>query len=216
MSNPQQPLSDVLYWLSLEDTKPTAAIIDEYRVRFPGYAEEITEFALDLALDALVPETPTPDVKGIAGPPSSLVMQAISDFQNARYQVAHSKQDNVPFESSAEDAISIVNPFTSLDSDQFRALTLRIDANTVFVAKLRDRRIMPNTIPMGLTQIVAKELNVSTDVLIAHLSAKPAQAFSGVYYKAIDKPLIQIQETFDNAVRTSGLSAEQQERLLRL
>jgi len=217
MSTPQQPLSDVLYWLSLEDAKPTAAIIDEYRDRFPEYAEEITDFALDLALDALVPDTPSPDVETLAGPPSCLVMQSISDFQNARYQAANEKQANdVPSVSSAESANAIANPFSSLESKQFKELTQKIGANTVFVAKLRDRQIVPKTIPIGLMQYVAKELNVSTDVLIAHLSEKPAQALSGVYYKAVDKPSPQAQETFEEAVRTSGLSPEQQERLLRL
>jgi hypothetical protein len=217
MSNPQQPLSDVLYWLSLEDAKPTAAIIDEYRSRFPEYTQEITDFALDLAFDALILDAQSPDAETLAGPPSNLVMKSISDFQNARYQAANEQQANsVASVPIAKTAVAIANPFTSLDSMRFRELTRNLDANTIFVAKLRDRQIMPTTIPRGLTQFVARELNVPTDVVIAHLSAKPAQALSGTYYKAVDKPSPQAQETFEEALRTSGLSPEQQQRLLSL
>ena len=85
MSEPQALSSDVLYWFSLEQPKPTAALIDEYRKRFPQYADDITDFALDLALDSLRTEAAELDADDLAKPPSVAVMRSISHFQNVRF-----------------------------------------------------------------------------------------------------------------------------------
>ncbi|HEY1653711.1 MAG TPA: hypothetical protein VGF86_01200 [Candidatus Tumulicola sp.] len=216
MTNPQQPLSDVLYWLALEESKPTAALIDEYRERFPEYAEAITEFALELAVDALRPELTDFDVETVTAPPSTVVLKSISHFQNTRYQVAKERRVNdAPSISEAENALPIANPFSKLNVDQFRRLARDLDTTSIFVAKLRDRQIVPASIPPAFTQRVATKLGVPVDLVIAHFFAKETQGPTRVYYKAVDKPTRQPQETFEEAVRNSNLLSEQQERLLK-
>jgi hypothetical protein len=119
VSNSQQSLSDVLYWFSLEEEKPTAALVDEYRSRFPEYADAITKFAIELAVDALGLDVPSLDVETVAGPPSSVVMQSISNFQNARYQAEKEKRSNdLEAFSKAQSVVAITNPFSSLEPNQ--------------------------------------------------------------------------------------------------
>ena len=216
MSNSQQPLSDVLYWFSLEEDKPTAALVDEYRARFPEYAEAITQFAIELAVDALGPDIPPLDVDTVVGPPSSVVMRSISEFQNALYQAKEERRSDDVEASSKVASDLTVNPFSSLDSTDFRRLARELGANSIFIAKLRDRLIVPETIPIALTQRVARELDVSADLVMAHFCAKPARGPTAVYYKAVDKPVALTQERFEEAVRTSGLTPEQQTQLLEL
>jgi len=216
MSNPQLSLNDVLYSFALEQPKPTAELIDEYQDRFPQYADAIAEFALELALDALRPDVPDLDAETAAAPPSAEVMRSISHFQNARYHATKERASADASSASNAQRASPINPFNALDVSQFRRLASDVDANLVLVAKLRDRQIVPETIPAAFSQRVAARLGVPVDVLFAHLSEKPRQDFQRVYYKAIDKPTRQPQETFEVAVRTSGLSSEQQERLLEL
>ena len=216
MSNRQLSLDEVLYAFSLEASKPTAALIDDYRQRFPAYADAITEFATDLALDALRPVDMDLDPVDVLQPPSPAVMRAISHFQNARFQAAKRPigTDDAPT-ANAERA-SPANPIGRLDATRMRRLADNLDVNVLLVMKLRDRQIVPDTIPTAFCQRVAGELGISVDAFNAHLFAPPIYDERGTFYKAVDRHQATAQETFADAVRASGLSPEQQNRLLNL
>jgi hypothetical protein len=53
MPTPQttQPLADVFYQISLDERGITAEVIDEYVRSHPDYADEITAFAVELAVE---------------------------------------------------------------------------------------------------------------------------------------------------------------------
>jgi hypothetical protein len=83
--------------------------------------------------------------------------------------------------------------------------------------KLRDRMIDPDTVVSrtGFCQKVAEETGEPTDLVIAHF--KGAQVIArGQHFKSDEKPALSRRETFEEAVRNSGLSIEQQSYLLGL
>jgi hypothetical protein len=106
------------------------------------------------------------------------------------------------------------DPFATLDRAAFRELVERINVNNVFAIKIRDRQIMPETIPNGFKDLLARELKVPLGALIGHLNAQGQSQMQRQYYKATSKPQLDNRQTFSEAVKTSGLSEEQQRILL--
>jgi hypothetical protein len=88
-------------------------------------------------------------------------------------------------------------------------------ANTLFAVKLRDRLIEPNTMTKGFQQHFADKAGISLAAAIAYLSVPPAM-LAAAHYKAEEKPAVGNKQTFEEAVRTSGLTAEQKAFLLGL
>ena len=50
------PLRDVLYALSLAKPIPDAEVLDDFVRRYPEYAAALTDFAIELAMDAVSSE----------------------------------------------------------------------------------------------------------------------------------------------------------------
>ena len=104
-----------------------------------------------------------------------------------------------------------------MSRDEFRSFTRKLNANNAFAMKLRDRRIVPATLTGGFQRRVADDLGVPLDVVVAHFSAgQSAGARAAQFYKSDGKPTEGGQQTFEEAVRGSGLSEEQQRYLLEL
>jgi len=94
-------------------------------------------------------------------------------------------------------------------------LGTNIGANTVFAIKLRDRLIDHETMTKGFEQHIANKAQVPLDVLKAHF-ARPPVTQSFVHYKADEKPAAANKQSFEEAVRSSSLTPEQQKFLLGL
>ena len=188
--------------------------------RHPQYAAELTEFAIDLALDALhdaTVETAEFDTAEDLVTVTPAVSRAISRFHNRLYSVNSTEAAPSKDQSLTNSGSLPVNPFDALSRNEFRDLASRLDANTVFVAKLRDRQIDCDTMTDGFIQRVADELEVPLDVVIAHSAApQPATSIGRQFYKADEKPNTPEQQSFAEAVHSSGLSEAQQQRLLNL
>ena|ERR1700722_12549654 len=107
-----------------------------------------------------------------------------------------------------------LNPFAALDRAAFRSVVQRLNVSTAFVIKLRDRQIVPGTIPKRFTDHMAQELEVPPGVLMDYLNARGQPQIQGQYYKAANKPQLDAKQTFSEAVKTSGLTDEQQRYLL--
>lgn len=203
------PLRDVLYEFSLAKLIPDADLLDEYVREFPQYADELVDFAVSLALDAPQDEAPQP----VADPQhvSSAVSRAMSHFHN-HLHAARQVQSAPALQSVAQD---VVNPFLALSRDALRSLSVQLGANALFVVRLRDRQIAPGTFSEGFVRFVADKLGASVDDVVAHFSA-PASMASPQFLKADGKPEPAKQQPFDDAVRASGLTPEQEQRLLEL
>jgi hypothetical protein len=200
-------LREAFYVLSTAQDVPDAKLLDDVVRRYPQIA---------IAVDALRGERAVEAAEASIDPKvvSPAVSRAMSHFQNRLHSltagVAASQRGTAPLKR-----VDAPNPFSALSREEFRAFAGRLNANGVFIGKLRDRQIEPSTMTLGFQKRVADELGVPLDVVVAHFAAE--QVISArQFYKAEGKPSIGVRQTFEEAVRNSGLSETQQRSLVDL
>ena len=208
-------LREALYALAMAKRIPDASTLDEIVRDYPQYCEELTDFAVELAVDALR-ESCTDRAEASVDPGdvvSPAVSRAISRFHNHLYAVRQAHHEKVV--ERALPAPTVDNPLAELDRTSFRAVAARLGVNTVFLAKLRDRQIEPTTMTEGFRQSVADALEIPVQQLTTHLDAAGGWTASlRQFYKADHKPSPGRRQAFADAVGNSGLTEEQQRRLL--
>jgi hypothetical protein len=202
------PLRNVLYELALARPAPDAALVDEFVRRYPEYASDLTEYAIELALDAIAAHNEP------LGMPVATATPAVSRAMSRFHSRLHAVRKETDAEA-AEAAPAVENPFAKLNRPAMRALAQRLHANTVFVMKLRDRLITADTMTEGFLRRIADELGVLLETVVAHFAA-PAYVPRGAHFKADTKPEAGEKQTFEEAVRSCGLTPEQQTSLLNL
>ena len=198
--------SDVLYALALAMPTPDPKTLDDFVRRHPQHAAALTAFAVELALNAQA----IGDEEGdeiVDGAISPAVSRAISHFQNVSFELENKGLPEAPK--------SFGNPFASLSTEGFRAYAAKLGANSIFVMKLRDGRIDPESIYArpGFCRVAADGLDIPVEALMAHVRSGPTVSAQQLH-KSDSKPVADKRETFEEAVRSSGLTAEQQKRLL--
>jgi hypothetical protein len=207
-------LRDALYELSLAKEVPDADTLEEVSRRYPQYGAELTEFAIALNLDALISESDAEAAESHVDPRqvSPEVSRAISHFHNR----LHAGRRPISAVAEPRKAYGRVdNPLAKLSREEIRGFAGAIGANNAFVQKLRDRNIRPDTFSHGFTELAARELSVPADLLVAHYHG-PRGTQVAQHFKAEDKPSEGVQQSFEEAVRSSGLTDEQQRHLLSL
>jgi hypothetical protein len=202
------PLRNVLYEFALAKPIPDAALVDEFVRHYPEYASDLTAYAIELALDAIAARNEPIDQPSAVTAPS--VSRAMSRFHNRLHAVR--KETDA---EAAKAAPAVENPFAKLTRDAIRALAQGLHANTVFVMKLRDRHISLETMTEGFLRRIADELGVRLENIVAHFAA-PAYIQSSAHFKAETQPEAGEKQTFEEAVRSCGLTPEQQHSLLNL
>jgi len=202
------------YEISMAMEVPDAALLDEVVRRYPEFGSELTEFAILVALDALRERAGTHHAVPEGGDSVSPgVSRAMSRFHNR----LHAESLKVAASANKPAISGGVNPFSGLSRQEFRDLAARLDTTTVFVSKLRDREIEPDTMTPGFREYAAAEMNVPVDLLNAHLNAMRGSAVAPArFHKADGKPSHGERQTFEEAVRSSGMSEEQQRKFLAL
>jgi hypothetical protein len=209
-------LREALYTLSNAQDIPDAKLLDDVVRRYPQFGDELTEMAIAIAVDALRGTCMVEAAEAATDPRvvSAAVSRAMSHFQNRLHAVSTNTSSG-PVEGAPPTGVDAPNPFLGLQRNEFRALAGRINANTVFVAKLRDRQIDPHTMTRGFQKRVADELKASFDLVVAHFAGGEG-ATARQFFKAESKPSSGGQQTFEQAVRSSGLSEAQQRLLLEM
>jgi hypothetical protein len=207
----KMPLRSVLYAFSLETGAPDAAVLDDFVCKYPEYADELTDFAVEMILDAASDHQNIVS-EGVGGRISPSVSRAMSRFENRLFEAR--RIQGRTRDTSAQ-STTVQNPFAVLDRTAFRVLVNSLCANNLFVSRLRDREIDVSTMSAGFKRRVADELNAPLDLVTAHFSAE-AQIDRRQFYKAEKKPEVSRKTSFEEAVRNSGLTEEQQRYLLTL
>jgi hypothetical protein len=202
-------LQDAFYAMSLAKPAPNAGTLDDLVRRYPEFATELTEMAVELALDALCDADDRQESAPTADS-SSMVLKAMSRFHNRLHAVKAEQRA-----STATAQVEPRNPFAELSTAELRTLSRRLNATTVFVLKLRDRLIESETMTEGFKRRVADELKAPLDLVAAHFAGQSTVG-AQVYFKADQKPEVIKKQTFEEAVRSSGLTDEQQNYLLNL
>jgi hypothetical protein len=207
-------LREAFYALSAAQEIPDAKLLDDLVRQHPQYGAELTEFAIALAVDALRSDRAVEAAEAAIDPTivSPAVSRAMSHFQNRLHAVTTGGPKAASEPATIPDA---PNPFSGLSRGEFRGLATRLSANAVFVGKLRDRQIDPVTIPPGFRARVADELKAPLDVVVAHFAGRQPIP-TGQFFKADGKPTTGAQQSFDEAVKNSGLTPAQQAYLLGL
>jgi hypothetical protein len=212
MTATQTSLRDAMYAMSLAKAVPDAELLDEYARLYPQFADALTEFAVELVIDSLMHQGDEEDIPADAEAISDVVSRVMSQFENQLYERRQARAATAPARAATA---SVENPFASLDRPGFRALVSQLDVNSVFLSKLRDRTIDPISIPRAYSRHLAQEMAEDTDAMAAHLFAPQESVAAGrQLYKAEGKPVAAPRQSFEEAVKTSGLSEEQQRRLL--
>lgn len=206
------PLEEVLYEFSLEKTVPDAELLEVYVKRFPEYAAALTDLAVAIALDTEIEAKQAGDVLGAEVSPA--VSRAMSRFHNRLFDVQQ-RRGGAAAATAASQQAAAENPFLRLDKNQFRQFAQGLHCNNVFVGLLRDREIIAETMTDGFKHKVAEELQAPIELVAAHFAA-PAAVAQGQHYKTDDKPQSAEKIPFDEAVRKSGLSLDQQNFLMEL
>ena len=107
---------------------------------------------------------------------------------------------------------ALADPFVSASPQQLRELAAALYANVVFVACLKDKMIDVATMSEGFLSAVARFFSSSLERVRASLSEPPRLA-PAMEFKAKGKPGGAQKQSFEEALRSSGLSDEQQEKL---
>lgn len=158
--------------------------------RYPEHADEIRAAAVQVALDEM--KGALREEPGEAGDePSPAVVAALARFHAA---------------------VPPPNPFAELDAAGARRLAQDLGASTLFVMKLRDRRVRASTIPAGFVAKVAALLQRSVEALEAHFAGPPLLAAAS--YKSAVQPEAAETQSFEEAARSSGLDEAQVRTLL--
>ena len=210
------PLREALYALAMAGSTPNARVLDEVVRKYPQFADELTDLAVELVLDSLrgIPAAVEEEVVD-PGKVSPAVSRAMSRFHNRLYELRRATEATPTARVPA--SAPVVNPFEALSREEFRAFADRIGANTVLVHKLRDRQIEPETIPDSFMRRVSDELKIPVERLAAHFAVTGvSEGASRQFYKADDKPKHDQRQTFSDAVRNAGLTDEEQRHLLSL
>lgn len=206
------PLKDVLYAFSMAQPIPNAELLDDFARRYPIHAAALTDFAVSIVLDLARGGDDEEPAHEIEPTVSKAVSRAMSRFQNKLFELQLSRNTGGAIAATHGD---IVNPFAGLDRKGFRQLAEHLNCNAVFVQMLRDREIEPATIPPRFAQKVSDELSVPMELVVAHFAAHP-RVYGGQYYKSSEKPRASTRVSFEEAVKKSGLTEEQQTYLLGL
>lgn len=214
MTATQTSLRDAMYAMSLAKAVPDAELLDEYARLYPQFANALTEFAVELVIDSLMHQGDEENIPADAEAISDVVSRVMSQFENQLYERRQARTTTAAAPAHAATA-PVENPFAALDRAGFRALVSQLDVNSVFLSKLRDRTIDPISIPKAYSRHLALEMDEDIDAMAAHLFAPQESVTAGrQLYKAEGKPVAAPRQSFEDAVKTSGLTDEQQRRLL--
>jgi hypothetical protein len=202
----------VLYEFALSYRHPDPQQLDDFVRRYPVYADALTTLAIELVLEDQHGEETEAWSSETDAATAAMLSRAMSRFQNRLHAVRTAQAaDATP--GPVERIERPRDPF-ACSPDQMQIAIKRLNVTPLFVMRLRDRGIDAATMTVGFIRYVAEVLEEPDAVVRAHFEA-PAQAQLSLY-KSNVTPTIGRKLSFEEAVRTSGLTPEQQARLLAL
>jgi hypothetical protein len=205
--------NDVLYEFALTYRHPNPGQLDAFVRRHPEHAAALTTLASELARDAAVDEEAS-ESEELDAETEAMLSRAMSRFQNRLYAVrAALAPEAAPRLTLTPE--SARNPFSSHTPREMHALVIRLDVSPPFLMRLRDRGIRPDTMTPGFLRYIAAGMEEPEEELSMHFAAKH-EIHRQTHFKASVIPTAGAQITFEEAVCSSGLTPEQQARLLAL
>lgn len=109
--------------------------------------------------------------------------------------------------------VVVENPFAKLTPSAFKSLAVRLGINNLLLLRIRDRGIRAASIPGAFMRQLATELGAPLKAVADYLAGPPCLAPSSAF-RSPGKPAAAGQVDFSDAVTTSQLTIEQQNKLL--
>ncbi len=209
--NSSPALQDAFQDLLANGDPLDATILEATIHRYPQFTTELTEFAVEWVLQDQLPE-------GNSLEGNSLERETPEDSHLADTSAVPAALDRFRQQLDARDAASArrhapPNPFESLSPAELLDVAATVGLDKILLAKLRDRRIVADTLPASLSQDLASALQVPAAVINAHLAA-PASVPAGLSFKSTGHPEAGSKESFTDAVQRSSLDDEAKAGLL--
>lgn len=211
-AQPRSPatLREVLYEFAMAREVPDAELLDEFARQHPQYADTLTDFAVELVVDSLRSEAVELAVETQRTSPA--VSRAMSRFHDA----LHGAKARAAAAAERVQQPALDNPFARYGRNEFRQLVRDLRVNSIFACKLRDGLIDPRTMSRGFVAHLAEAMKVRAEEMAAYLNSLRPSVQAGQFCKSDEKPQAGGQQTFEEAVKSSGLTDEQQRFLLGL
>jgi hypothetical protein len=199
-------LESVLLEFRVEAGRPGPAILEAYCRRYPQFARELTDYALDWLVDeAMTTSEPAND----SNASSPIVSRAISRLYDRIREREAGKEA-----AAGHSRQQVRNPFAELSVARKRTICDALGINIPLFAKFQNRLIDATSVPRAFLQRFAGELQDTVDDLLGYLNL-PAMTNPAGEFKAQGKPTVSEQkERFEDAVRASALDDKQKQALL--
>ncbi len=206
----QENLESVLLEFRIEaGGGPRPAILDSYCRRYPQFAHELTDYALEWLVDAAMDAVEAP-VEAVATAPSSpLVSRAISRLYD-RIREREVEKETVALAGTQASAL-----FDGMPVQRKRAISKQLGIDMPIFAKFQNRLIDPDSVPRAFLLRFAKELENTVEGFLGYLRLR-ATVGAAADFKAEGKPAVSgVKERFEDAIRRSSLDEKQKETLLK-
>jgi hypothetical protein len=205
----QANLDAVLLDFRAEAGAPKPSILDAYCRRYPQYARELTDYAIEWLIDEAMAQSEAPVDTVDAGTSSHLVSRAISRLYEKM------RERDAAKESRTRLVQEVSNPFDTLSLPRVRAIRDELRIDTPLFTKFRNRLIDPDTVPGAFLERFAKLVERKTEEFFNYMRLPPMVHAAGDF-KAEGKPSVtNRKESFEDAVRGSSLNEKQKQELLK-
>lgn len=169
------------------------ATLEAYVAQFPEHAEALADLHSELMLLPYRQEAASSSTYDAA------IDRAWSLFQTG--SILETKSD-----------ATVRGLLAVLDPGAFLAIASAIDVNPLFLSRIRDRAVAFATIPAAFVERLAVALKVAVGDMAKELQ-QPPMVHAGQRFKSTQKPEAAAQISFDDAIRISHLTPEQQAKL---
>lgn len=209
--------NDVLYRFAMSYQHPDADQLDEYVRRNPAHADALTALAIELAIEhANGPqEGSDAETYQVDSDTDATLLRAMSHFQNRLFEAQTAQKGGIAEHPSVNSGRTPRDLFAHRSPTQMQTLREKLDISPLFLKRLRDREIRATTIPPAFIRLIATAVEVVETEVTLYFAGRP-QIAANVNFKSDVTPTVGDQVTFEQAVRNSGMTPEQQARLLAL
>lgn len=202
-------LESVLLDFRVEAGTPRPAVLEAYCRRYPQFAPELTDYALEWLVDeAMATAESANDLS--ASTSSPIVSRAISRLYG---HIREREAGRYPTVLPSGQPTS--NPFHELPVPRKRAICAQLGIDMPLFAKFQNRLIDPDSVPSAFLARFAPELQRTVEGFFSYLRL-PSMVNVAADFKAEGKPAVSgKKERFEDAVRGSSLDEKQKQALLK-
>jgi hypothetical protein len=178
---------DVLFAFSVEP-RHDRQTLERYLESYPEFADDLLDLSHELRISASLG-------------PADILAEDEASFQAAWQQYAAVAPQGVP-------SASVENLFNRFKGKAFVALAEALLIPRSVLVALRDRLVVPSSIPQGFIRRFAQSAAATIEGVEQYLALPPATS-AALNFKADQKPAAQPQITFEALLAQSTLTEEQ-------